>query len=401
MGDVIEKKIAGGKTEELNIRAFSIKKFPVRGKIGLTRVVPRNPPHRIMNLIEEWLETKDANDVNVTSLKHFFEKCKKSFLTRVSSFFSGRKTCPGELGQGKSRLGHFEQSYNASSRREDEFYKVGENVILPYGISSYGKTSADLWNKQFDGIYLDGRDIVDAVGRPHIIATWFKAAPYEGEGGFIERFDQHEEHDRLMKEFLTKIARINGPPPGRRPREGKNTFEYPNGDIYEGEWKDGKMHGSGTYTFNNEDTKTQFLDTNTNPNQYRYKNDTLGDVYDGQFKADKPDGLGTYKFADGRVEISLYEDGLPVRKGVRWSRDRTKAAMVIDGKIYVQVGQRNSINDFQEYEKEPHEASELAMQVLGEKGLTKEKLNKILESRNELREREILESKRQLLTTPV
>lgn len=379
MGDVIQKKLAGGETEERDIRTFSsIYKFPKRGKIGLTRVVPRNPPHQIMSLIEEWLDTKDVNNDNVISLKHFFEKCKKGwFLTRVSNFVRGRKTCPGELGQGKSRLGHFEQSYNASNRREDEFYKEGEDVILPYGISSY--KSGDIWNKKFDGIYLDGRNnIVDAVGRPHIIATWIKAAPYEGEGGFSERWDQRDEHNGLMKEFLTKIAQINGPPPdeNKRPRDGKHRFEYPNGDIYEGEWNDGKMDGSGTYTFNNTDTHTEVFYPNTN--SYQNKNDTRGDVYDGQFKADKPDGLGTYKFVDGRVEISLYEDGLPKGNGVRWSRDRTKAAMVIDGKFYVKVGQRNNKNWFQEYEKEPHEARELAMRKFEGNGLTEEKLDEII-----------------------
>jgi len=31
--------------------------------------------------------------------------------------------------------------------------------------------------------------------------------------------------------------------------DGQGTFTYPNGEKYEGEWKNGKKHGHGTYTW--------------------------------------------------------------------------------------------------------------------------------------------------------
>lgn len=51
---------------------------------------------------------------------------------------------------------------------------------------------------------------------------------------------------------------------------GKGTFQYTNGDKYDGQWKDGKMHGIGLYEFAN------------------------GDRYKGDFHVNKREGTGTY-----------------------------------------------------------------------------------------------------------
>ena len=66
------------------------------------------------------------------------------------------------------------------------------------------------------------------------------------------------------------------------------TEYYDNGDKYVGEWKDGKRHGQGKYTFGNG----------------RWK----GDKYVGQFLDDKFHGQGTYTFADGRKYIGQWKD---------------------------------------------------------------------------------------------
>jgi len=54
-----------------------------------------------------------------------------------------------------------------------------------------------------------------------------------------------------------------------------NTF--PNGDQYEGDWKNGVMDGIGTY---------------------RYKNK---DVYIGEYKNNSRQGNGIYKYANGNM----------------------------------------------------------------------------------------------------
>ena len=53
-------------------------------------------------------------------------------------------------------------------------------------------------------------------------------------------------------------------------RTGKGTFLFVNGDIYTGEWTNDKMEGDGKYTFAN------------------------GDYYEGQFSNNKFNGQGTY-----------------------------------------------------------------------------------------------------------
>lgn len=34
-------------------------------------------------------------------------------------------------------------------------------------------------------------------------------------------------------------------------RHGKGIYYYPNGDIYDGQWKNNKKHGFGQYTYHN------------------------------------------------------------------------------------------------------------------------------------------------------
>jgi hypothetical protein len=81
---------------------------------------------------------------------------------------------------------------------------------------------------------------------------------------------------------------------------------YANGDIYEGQWKEGKMDGEGKSTY------------------------TDGNVHEGQWKDGKQDGQGKITFADGNVYEVQWKKGILIRKEklVR----RTAAAAVLDAK---------------------------------------------------------------------
>tara|TARA_Y100000310_G_scaffold75263_1_gene71527 strand:- start:3275 stop:3694 length:420 start_codon:yes stop_codon:yes gene_type:complete len=59
---------------------------------------------------------------------------------------------------------------------------------------------------------------------------------------------------------------------------------YPDGTVYEGEFKNGKQHGNGTMTF---------LD---------------GDIYEGEFKDDKWYGKGKLIYSDGVVKGEWKDD---------------------------------------------------------------------------------------------
>ena len=63
---------------------------------------------------------------------------------------------------------------------------------------------------------------------------------------------------------------------------GQGTFTYANGDKYVGNYKDGERHGQGTFTFAN------------------------GDKYVGNFKDEKFHGQGTYIWSSGKRETGFY-----------------------------------------------------------------------------------------------
>ena len=65
---------------------------------------------------------------------------------------------------------------------------------------------------------------------------------------------------------------------------GQGTYTYADGDKYVGEHKNDKRHGQGTYTF------------------------ASGDKYVGEFKNGKYNGQGTYTYADGTIESGIWED---------------------------------------------------------------------------------------------
>jgi hypothetical protein len=90
-------------------------------------------------------------------------------------------------------------------------------------------------------------------------------------------------------------------------REGRGTYTFANGNVYEGEWKAGKKEGRGTYTYAD------------------------GAVYEGEYKAGEMEGRGTYTYADGRAETGRYAAGADVGEGARWSADRQQAWRLRDG----------------------------------------------------------------------
>ena len=70
---------------------------------------------------------------------------------------------------------------------------------------------------------------------------------------------------------------------------GQGTYRWESGDEYVGEWKDGKRHGLGTYTY--------------------ASGEFAGDKYVGEWKDSNQHGQGTYTFADGTVEKGIWENG--------------------------------------------------------------------------------------------
>ncbi len=91
---------------------------------------------------------------------------------------------------------------------------------------------------------------------------------------------------------------------------GRGTYAMASGNKYVGEWKDSKYHGQGTYTYAN------------------------GEKYVGEFKDGKEHGLGTHTFADGREYFGEYKDGKWHGQGIFTTQDGTQLEVTYeDGQL--------------------------------------------------------------------
>ena len=83
-------------------------------------------------------------------------------------------------------------------------------------------------------------------------------------------------------------------------REGRGTYVYSTGDVYEGQWLANKRHGRGVLRYANGSIyEGQFVAGKRHgQGNYAYSN---GDVYDGEFVSDKYHGIGVYISANGNI----------------------------------------------------------------------------------------------------
>ena len=73
-------------------------------------------------------------------------------------------------------------------------------------------------------------------------------------------------------------------------RHGRGTYRFANGDIYEGEYRDGKRCGFGRFSF------------------------AGGDVYEGEFRDNRYHGHGIFRFANGQVLEGEWANGVHLQK---------------------------------------------------------------------------------------
>ncbi len=86
------------------------------------------------------------------------------------------------------------------------------------------------------------------------------------------------------------------------------TINYQNGDIYEGNLKNGLKHGKGTLTTrNNRSYKGDWK--NDKPHGFGINTFPNGKIYTGNFENGKPVGEGQWTYADGRVYNGTWING--------------------------------------------------------------------------------------------
>ncbi len=91
-------------------------------------------------------------------------------------------------------------------------------------------------------------------------------------------------------------------------RSGKGKFSFLNGDIYEGSWVDDKIQGQGTYTFKSGET---YIGQYANGKKNGKGKETLvnGGIYEGDFVNDYREGQGIFRFIDGAVYSGQFVNG--------------------------------------------------------------------------------------------
>ena len=100
--------------------------------------------------------------------------------------------------------------------------------------------------------------------------------------------------------------------------DGFGTYTWPNGDKYEGMFKNDDLHGQGTYTWsdgskyigNHKDGKGNGQGT-----LIWITGDAAGDKYVGELKDDLIDGQGTYTWANGDKYIGTFKNELKHGQG--------------------------------------------------------------------------------------
>ncbi|MBA4387795.1 MAG: hypothetical protein C0404_07430 [Verrucomicrobia bacterium] len=96
---------------------------------------------------------------------------------------------------------------------------------------------------------------------------------------------------------------------------GWGTYEYRNGDRYEGEFKSDMKHGKGTYTYRNGDKFIGELrnDMKENRGSFLFHN---GDRYVGEFRNDMISGKGTMLYQNGNKFAGDFVTGVKCGNGV-------------------------------------------------------------------------------------
>lgn len=99
-------------------------------------------------------------------------------------------------------------------------------------------------------------------------------------------------------------------------KHGNGVYEWFDGDTYNGEWKDGKMHGTGVFRVTTGANYVGEWQHGKKHGQgvHTYAN---GDSYDGAWQDDKRHGYGVRKYVDGESYRGEWVNGERNGKGVR------------------------------------------------------------------------------------
>ena len=171
-------------------------------------------------------------------------------------------------------------------------------------------------NKKIFFVFLD---MVDLCALPdEYVPIWRTAIKKQGVPAYEDGLTVSV--NKLVKELGHTAFKLN-----ENTDVKKRRVEFENGDVYEGEWKNGYMHGKGTYIWSDGDRyEGEFKEgyrSGKGKCVWGPASEFKGDVYEGDFLKGDRTGIGTYtwgndsKYAGDKYEGAFY-CGTKFGKGV-------------------------------------------------------------------------------------
>jgi len=151
---------------------------------------------------------------------------------------------------------------------------------------------------------------------PPLQNSWFTL--YDPTKGNLTKESDRVEVKRLVDELKPFMSFVKESYEGEYKdgkMHGNGIYRYASGDVYEGEWKDGKKHGRGMCRYASGNVyEGEYKDGKMHGRgMYRYAS---GNVYEGEYKDDKRHGRGMYRYAHGDVYEGEYKDDKRHGEGV-------------------------------------------------------------------------------------
>jgi len=126
----------------------------------------------------------------------------------------------------------------------------------------------------------------------------------------------------------TNSEKITPPVKPKPPQNGFGKFTYDNGDVYEGNWINGKRHGKGKYDYADGISWYDGEWVDDKKEGYGTEHYPDNDEYKGYFKNGKRNGKGIYKYVNGDIYDGNFTNSIRTGKGkYTWK----KSGNVYDG----------------------------------------------------------------------
>ena len=118
--------------------------------------------------------------------------------------------------------------------------------------------------------------------------------------------------NQVLESALLTVDETNGTYKGERvngKKEGKGTYKWEDGSIYNGDFKDDMIEGNGNLVVKNVgEYQGQFSKNKKNgTGLFKFKN---GDIYEGTWLDDKMEGQGTYTFKNGSKYVGTFSNNM-------------------------------------------------------------------------------------------